>query len=390
MYYQLTYLDLDGRVKKASVNADTEDDAKYMLEGITPDRIQNIVEDKWGDLLRSLMEEKLPLKEQASFLASYCAAIAGGADQSDAMNELASKKKKFSKVMPKIRAATSPSEKLRIMNFDPQVQLLAQVGEKSGRLASVIGEAADDIISRNKLMADIARRLAMPFILAILGIAIMIGLPLYAAPAIKPILEMPGISMDTTFATDLMIWLESAYRTMWFQMILVIGGGIGVAFSLRRALEKFPVFSAFADYARNRRSVTFMMTFPALFQGGVHPEDAIKMLSRASFGQTREIYSKMAKRLSDGESLSNVFEAGSWSGLLIDCMAGVDNIQPVEAEEYFARIRPLSITALEASVNKIVATVSALGIVLAIGSLAMVIVGMMFPVMSATPSMTGR
>ena len=76
MHFKVRYLDFDGRYKTRSVEADTSSEACASLTEIPPDRVTGCTEDKIAKLKKTLIDEKLSLQDQASFLASYTAVAA--------------------------------------------------------------------------------------------------------------------------------------------------------------------------------------------------------------------------------------------------------------------------------------------------------------------------
>lgn len=389
MHYQIRYVDFDATLKTRVVEAQSEAAALEAVSHIPRQRIRGISLDRFAAIKKELTKEKMSLPDQASFLASYTAALAGGADQGEAFDRLAGQRKKYEKLMPEIRAASRPSEKMQIMNFDEQVVLLSQVGETSGNLSEMVRQAADDIIQRNSIIADATKRLTMPAMLAMLGTAMIIALPLYSAETISDLIEMPNLEMDTVFLTDMIIYLDWFYRNAW---MFGVAGLIGAAVAIKkfwRNLENLPGFRAFTNVSRDRRSVIFLLSYPALFEAGIRPEQAIEKLQNNSGGRSKEVYGKMLKRLRKGDSLSETFDRNEWSPLLVDAMGGVDNITPVQARGYFGQVQPLAVTALNKSVGKLVGVVAILGFAVAFTALLMTIGGTLFPIMSAQPSSMG-
>lgn len=389
MHFTITYRDFDGLDKRKDVEADTEESARSVLGDIPDERIFGIEENRFASLKKMFLDEKLNLEEQATFLASYTAAIASGNDQLESLDAMAVKYKKFAKKMTEVRSGTSVSEKLRALNFDPQIVLLARIGEQSGRLVDLMGSAADDIVKRSEILDRAKKQLILPGLLTIIGIGMMIGLPLYAVPQVEPIFAMDSISFQSSIFTDLMFLLNDGYRNAWYLMLGGVVAIIALIVAFNRKLEKYPIFKAFAAVGAARRSVMFIMSFPPLYEGGIKTEGAIRMLSDYSMGRSRLIYKKMLSDLQMGRDFSTCFDPDDWSPLIVSAMSGIDNITPVDSPTYFGRIRPLVITSLDKAASKVVAAMIIIGGFFTFFSMALVIIGMLYPVMSAMPTTPG-
>lgn len=390
MFWNITFIDLDARTKVRTVESATRDGIAAQVPDIPSSRILDVRVNRWRTLWRDITTDRPGMSMQASFLASYAAAIAGGQDQADAMNALSRRIRKFRSIQDRIESESKPSAKLRIMNFDPQVVLLAQIGEQSGRLPDVIGQATDDVILRNNIASEAIKRLAMPFILTVMAIAVSIYLPLSVVPEVRPVFEMDDVDFQTTAITDFLFALEVVLKEGWMGIVLALAGLTAFIVVNWRKISKYPPFSMFSAIVTNRRAVMFLLSFSPLYRSGVKAEEAFEMLSTSTSGRTQEIYAKILDGLRHGKPLSKLFDREEWPPGLVDAMAGFDDVTPSDAHVFFdKRIRPLAMASLQRCIDIVVAVMGSAGFILAVSSLLMIIIGLTFPVMSANPNMTG-
>ena len=193
----------------------------------------------------------------------------------------------------------------------PEVYLtLVEAGERSGRLAEVLGRLADYTEDRERLRGQVALAFIYPALVTIVAVSVVIGLLVYVVPQVVQVFQ--NTSQTLPFLTRALIGLSDFLRVYGgFVVIALVGAGVAARVALgvpatrerwHRTLLRLPVIG---PLYRGLNSARLSSTLAILVGSRVPLLTAL----RAGAGVVsnlplRRALSEAAARVQEGASLS--------------------------------------------------------------------------------------
>jgi general secretion pathway protein F len=261
----------------------------------------------------------------------------------------------------------------------PEVYLtLVEAGERSGRLAEVLGRLADYTEDRERLRGQVALAFIYPALVTIVAVSVVIGLLVYVVPQVVQVFQ--NTSQTLPFLTRALIGLSDFLRVYGgFVVIALVGAGVAARVALavpatrerwHRTLLRLPVIG---PLYRGLNSARLSATLAILVGSRVPLLTAL----RAGAGVVsnlplRRALSEAAARVQEGASLSralavsrlfpplmvHMIASGEASGRLGEMLERTALQQARELERriaaFVALLEPLLILAMGAIVLVIV------------------------------------
>lgn len=379
--FTIRYLDPLGKLQRRKVEARSELEA-LQTSRIPKTRVRKISANKIDSFLSNLNKQKPSLDIQANVLNLFSVIIGSGAPVAQSFDKIASGYEIFRPKLPAVKAVDKVSEKMKILHFDAQIILLAEIGEKTNTLSEVMAGAADDMIDRQKVMGDIKKALVPAIVIVIFGILSVIGLPLFMVEDLIDIMDSPGIKFEANITTTMLVWLGVTVPKIWHAMIIVtvlIGATVKLWWPFVR---RFPVLSIIDDFFKQGAAYAFISAFLPLYKRGIPMLEAVEMVRKMAKGEAKRAYDALSDHLSKGGAVSTGFEHQYWYPQLRQAMSGFDDIQDSGKAIMLSKMKPLLTGQISKSGGRITAIFGGLGMVLALGVSMLVFMGMMWPMMT--------
>lgn len=380
--FKVRYVDQRGEVHSVSVEARGKLEAEKKV-GISSSRILSVSIDLAGTLFGQLKRSRLPLRTQANFLRGVSARISSGDPPSLALDSVVTRMPQFAKYVQEVRTVQLFSDKLQILGFDPHVIIMAKVGETAD-LGGVLSRGVKDLIKRDALRGELFK--AVPSILvAVLGFLIFLILPHFIGPQIESIMKVKGLTFQTNAATDIVLGLNSAERTVGFGAVLIVAlAGIGLRV-LWTQLKRIPPFRVVDELQRTRRSLDFVLLFWPLYSAGIKTEPALQKMADGTNGAMRESLLGMIHHLNMGGQLATAFERESWSQLLDLAMSGFDRSRDSERAEIMANLAESLESEQRDLITLACRVLNLSALIVSVSAVLMIFLGMTLPLLTATP-----
>ncbi len=273
------------------------------------------------------------------------------------------------------------SAKLRGLEFAPEIVSIIEAGEKTGRLTQALETALTYLKQNTEIAQQNSKQFAFGVLLIAASLSLFFSLPLLLAEPIDTLRNLRDVRVTLTPATYVLLFVNAMVTDYWW---LLCAGGAGASFAVwryRRALSRVPPFSVFGSLEKTRRSIRFLIVWRAFRVAGIPLEEQAATLTSA-LGAAAS--ARMFERLRRGESLTDTLDRRFFSATLTLAVEGLSQV----GVEPFLKIVDLLLTSLreeqQAGAARVAAVMYACGAGLTIGTIALLALGLIFPIMGAS------
>lgn len=326
-YWQVSVALPTGDVRRLRIRAADADSAR-LISGVRQEHIVKVARDWLGPLLESAP----PLRVQSLVVTQIAAKVASSSDL-DAVPELVRQHPALRIRME--RSGWTPdsplSELFDSLGFDPVVTALVRTGQKTGRLFGLLKDARRYLSSAQALARSNIGHIVMGLILGVLGILGTIGLPHLLGTGLDKFAEMSaaGLAVQTTFATDILIWLrDGGSDVIQWTVLGLLAAGVVAWYQADQWITD-PTWQGaarpFQYFRRAKRGAVLLSMLQPLYAAGVDVDDMLDLL-RQGMGEPGKA---LAAALHRGLSLSESLRATAhwWSPALVHTLQDVEYVR---------------------------------------------------------------
>ncbi len=389
-YFTVRYAGQNGRIERRDVKAATEADAVAQLN-VNRTSVRSVTRNYYQELNALLPDAAPPLSTQARILAVFTAQVEAGSNPSATFDQLLQSYPEFAHRATDVAKTPRVSEKLAALNFDPQLLLLAEVGEETGLIAQALGDATEKMIARQQLLSELKWQLAPSAGLTFVGVATLLALPPFMVDPIDEIVSVKEIRFASNFATDILMAIGRIYSmpSAWILTAALLAGAVVLRRQLWPYLNRLPMLSSIEAFFQISAAYRFITAFAPLFERGVGQSRILALLKRYARKKELTAYSQMEDHLAVGGSLATAFESDYWHPILRDSMRGFDPMTKESKLILLSRVQPLMAHTVKSQGNLVASTLSALGTSLSVGITLLVFFGMTLPMTTVTVGIGG-
>lgn len=384
----VTY-DPRGALIRKKIRASSSQEAG-LLSGSPPQRIKSIERDLVAEFIEKIQKKEVSLDLQSAILSQFSAQVMSGGEVGPTFDSIVARTKELKVKVPELRKHSLVSDKLRILGFDPEIVLLAKVGEKAGSLGEVVGEAADKMLARQKMMAEIKKGMIPGAILAGFGTTALIGIPVGVGGKIKEFEASGTMTLKKNVMTHALFGIETAVTTYWWLIIGAIALLYYVWPKFLRLVGGVKPFSLFVDFAQLRRGLTFLSAYRTLQEAGVPPSESIAQMLASVQDKEKVHYRLVLKHLEAGGSLGTSLKSSDWPEILKNSIVALDGADRVSKNKIINRLIEILQGRLSRTTSSISRWLSVLGTLTAVFAIMMIVLGMTLPMLQNRPPRIGR
>jgi len=381
MTFRVKHYDPAGDVVSRLVVARSADEAVKVLN-IPKSRLIESKESRISTILSTLTSKAPPLDIQARVLAVFSAQVASGSNQSLTFDNICSGYKIFKPLMKECTETAKISDKMSVLRFNSEIQLLAEVGEQSGMIGDVLAGAADDIIERQRILGEIKSKIVPSLAVGILGIIITMVLPIFIKGPLNMIKGTQGMKIEYNIMTTIMEWLGNNVPVIWPAIVAGVAAAIVFRGNYWPYIKKIPGLSVIEDFNQTANAYRFLSSFLPLLSRRVPLMQSVQTLERYATGSAKKAYATMVESLTSGKPFSQAFNDPYWHPLLRDCLANFDTISDKEKVALLIRVKPILINAINSIGRKLSTVFSYFGLFLSMFAVLMIIIGLQLPLMT--------
>lgn len=379
-WYKVTYLSQLGGVLVDTVEAEDRDQA-IATSGVPRQIVQSVAIDHFGGIKSALTDKKLPLIEQALVLSALASKVSSGKTFSKAITESINYRS-LGITAQQMESCQSPRDFLTRLRFDDTAILLAETGDKSGRLTESLSRASKAITERVNANKEFGKALAQGMMYSCLGLAFMIGIPLWAGSTIREFIEVLRIPLALNELSHVILFLLDLYTGYW----PVFLGGFVLFFIFRskiwNSVRVLPGLSFINERMKIKRALDFVTSYQLLQSSGFPNLQSFKFLLQRSKGHTHFLYEEAIERLTEGRELAEVFNTDEWPPILHQNLMGFDNQSPSGRENVLGNLAEALKTYYIQYSAKISSTASIIGFGMMLFTIIMFAVGFYMPIVN--------
>lgn len=381
--YLIEFID-PGSGALSSMTVDAADEAEALqTSGLPRGVILSARKTVVAGFVRKLFEVRLAIRDQILFLSTLAAIALAGQRMDEGFKLLLSRRKALRKVQDKVMQHSTTSERLRALHFETEAVLLARVGEDSGKPAEGLARAADVLLRRSELMANMYKSIVMGCLVILVATVALLLVPLALEGALSQMLTIPELKIKKNILTFFLLGIAKFVKVAWFVPPIVLV----VAFSLRKQvwtyIHKVPPFATFEEFMRLGMAVRFLSSMHPLYEAGIPTVEAITQMSREARPRDRRVWGELLVKLREGQSLSKAIDSDEWPDILRLGLSGFElatadvrvTMLAKNLELVHQRMRQLS--------GQIGGILAIAGTLLAVLTIMMLVVGGMYPIIGA-------
>ncbi|MCT8162754.1 type II secretion system F family protein (plasmid) [Pseudomonas fulva] len=325
-YWLISYIGESGSIEtSSSIKAESREQA-IQLFGRPPAFIQQVKVDHLG-VVKAAFEKKFPPIEQVLMLSAIASKLASGKTISKAIKESVD----FGRLgltFNEIDRCETPKEYFTKLRFDETAILIADAGDKAGRLSDSLYRAAKAIQERINAKKEFGKAMQQGLLYTLLGSLFMIGIPLWAGSTIHDFIEVQRIPLKLNSLSNLIMFLHMLY-TQYF--IFLIAGAAGIYLFREKIwdnIRTLPGFSFINERMKVSRGLDFVTSYQLLLSSGFNNLQSFRFLATRSKGLTHRLYVEASDRLNEGRQLSDVFDSPEWPPIVHQNLQGFEEQGP--------------------------------------------------------------
>lgn len=326
-----------------------------------------------------------PRQEQVALLAALASLAVSGQPMASEIPKLVGKQRSLKRYLPRIRRSMTVSQILKMMHFDGHAVMLAQAGERAGKLGESLRRAVRETLAIEKLRGEMKKKVIPGLILLGVGLVSFLGMPLVVSAPLRAVKDQPSLKMPTGFWSDMVLGVDAFVRGYWWVLPLVAAILYAVRSVIWKAIKDVPPFTALRDYLVLRRSILFVAVLRPLYESGVPVREAVEQIRSGAGRADAAAYDAVLARLRAGRNLSEALDSPDWAPQLRDGMRGFEKATPEMRQEILATVGELMDLAMAMTAGRLATMMYLLGAMMALMSIAMTALGVMLPMQNIRP-----
>ncbi|MBM3105724.1 type II secretion system F family protein [Pseudomonas sp. V1] len=325
-YFQLKYLGESGGIVSVGIEAETKEQA-MAISGIPEAVIHSVTVDHLGGIKAAVLDKKFPLVEQVLMLSAIASKVSSGKTFGKAVQESVNYKA-LKITYAQIDGCQTPKEYLTLLRFDETAVLLAEAGDKTGRLPDALNRASKAIADRLAAQKEFSALMKKAVINAGFGLAFIVGIPLWAGGTINDFINVQRLDLQLNALSQLIMMLYTVYTQYLYVLVGIIVGVYLFRAHVWEMVRTLPGFSFLNERNKVRMGLEFVQTYQLLLSSGFTNPQSFRFMMQRSKGRAHALYQEAHARLVEGRELSDVFDNPEWPPLITQNLQGFDNQSP--------------------------------------------------------------
>lgn len=325
-YWQIRYIGESGSIEtSSSIKAESREQA-ITLSGRPPAFIQQVKIDHLG-AVKSMFEKRFPPIEQVLILSAIGSKLASGKTIGKAIKESVDHER-LGITYAELDQCETPKEYFTKLRFDETAILVADAGEKAGKLSESLFRASKAIQERINAKKEFGKAMQQGLLYTVLGFMFMVGIPLWAGGTMHDFIEVQRIPLKLNTLSKVIMFLYMVYTQYFVFLIAAIAASYVFREKIWDNIRTLPVFSFINDRMKISRGLDFVTSYQLLLGSGFNNLQSFRFLAVRSKGLNHRLYLEAADRLTEGRQLSDVFDSPEWPAIVHQNLQGFEEQGP--------------------------------------------------------------
>lgn len=325
-YWLIRYIGDSGSIETCPTIVAESREQAIALSGRPRQYIHEVKIDHLG-ALKAAFERKFPPVEQVLMLSAIGSKVASGKTFGKAIKESVPYQR-LGIAYVDLDKCETPKEYFEALRFDETAILIADAGDKAGRLAESLFRAAKALQERINAKKEFGKAMQQGLLYSVLGLLFMIGIPLWAGGTLHDFIDVQRIPLKLNGLSQIIMFLHMVYTQYSIFVIAVFGGLLMFREKIWENIRTLPVFSFINERMKVSRGLNFVTSYQLLLSSGFNNLQSFKFLATRSKGLTHRLYREAAERLTEGRQLADVFDSPEWPPILHQNLLGFEEQGP--------------------------------------------------------------
>jgi len=278
------------------------------------------------------------------------------------------------------------SDILKQLNFETSAITLVQAGERTGDVGKMLDTAAQTLQEQQEISKRANAGLKGSLILMSFALTLLILLPLSLGEIIQDILSQPDIHLTTNGLTDFFVYMSYFLNEYWVIILSVIAASFYFRKQIWVKIRGLFLIRAIWELQKINRSIYFLNSYKPFVLSGIDSLTTMGIIAQNVKGESGEIFTKVAKDLKKGTSISKAIDNDNFVYLL---RVGFGSFEKTTAKSQVKVMKSLERSLV--NINEIYATrisgfVKGLSMFITAALVIMLFIGIILPLQSITPS----
>lgn len=325
-YWLIRYIGDSGSIETCpTIVAETREQA-IALSGRPRQYIHEVKIDHLG-AIKAAFERKFPPVEQVLMLSAIGSKVASGKTFGKAIKESVPYQR-LGIAYAELDKCETPKEHFEALRFDETAILIADAGDKAGRLAESLFRAAKALQERINAKKEFGKAMQQGLLYSVLGLLFMIGIPLWAGGTLHDFIDVQRIPLKLNGLSQVIMFLHMVYTQYSIFLVALVGGFLMFREKIWENIRTLPGFSFINERMKVSRGLNFVTSYQLLLSSGFNNLQSFKFLATRSKGLTHRLYREATERLTEGRQLADVFDSPEWPPILHQNLLGFEEQGP--------------------------------------------------------------
>ena len=323
-------LDDSGKQHKGVMEADTPRQLRQQLrdKGWTPLTVEEVQqrESRQHKSSASLFQRRINPADLSLITRQFATLVRSGTPVDEALHAVSrqTEKARLSNMLMAVRSKVKEGHPLAVAMGDfPHIfselfRATVAAGEQSGHLDKVLERLADYTETRHALQQKFQLALIYPVLIALVAVAVVMGLVGYVVPKVVSVFE--GTGQELPFLTQALIALSDFLQATWW---LLLGGLVDAIFTFASMMKREAPRRRFhalllrlplvSRLVRGANTARFARTFSILASSGVPVLDAMRISAEVVTNMPmRTAVEQAAQRVREGMAIHKALDASGY------------------------------------------------------------------------------
>ncbi|MGP0171099.1 type II secretion system F family protein [Pseudomonas sp. NCHU5208] len=336
-YWQISYFDESGYVRKLpSLKAESREQA-IQLSGLSKRTIDQVRVDYFGGIKAALLDRKFPVVDQVVMLSSICSKIESGWPASRAIEESVPYAR-IGITKAQMDICEKPKDYFTLLRFSDTVVMLAETGDKTGKLSQSLERASRTMLEKLEAEAEYRKTLIKGLAYTGLGLGFIVLVPYIGGTTLTDFIEVQRLPLTLNTTSHIMLALSDFYHAYGIPTLAILGGLYATRDRYWDAVKNSWPILHINEQLKITRAINFVSNYQILSFSGFSNQQAFQFLQERSSGRTQKLFLQALERTREGGALSSSLDHEDWPELMKQNLKGFEDANLKDREKILSNL----------------------------------------------------